>query len=127
MKQTRINLPQAMFLTLVVLCSTVVLAAQGPGITENETKINELIRQLTLDEKISLIAGTGFDTVVIKRLGVPSLHMTDGPAGVRIGLATSFPSGMALGVTFEPAIVDWVGKAIAREAKAKGRGVDRVY
>ncbi|MEO5859792.1 MAG: glycoside hydrolase family 3 C-terminal domain-containing protein [Pyrinomonadaceae bacterium] len=88
-----------------------------------EAKIDTLLRQLTLDEKLSLIAGTGFDTVTIKRLGIPSLHMTDGPAGVRMGPATSFPSGMALAATFDPAIVNRVGKAIAREAKAKGFNV----
>ncbi len=88
-----------------------------------EARIDDLIRQLTLDEKISLIAGTGFDTVAIKRLGIPSLNMTDGPAGIRMGPATSFPSGMALAATFDPAIVNRVGKAIAREAKAKGFNV----
>jgi beta-glucosidase len=88
-----------------------------------EEGIESLVRALTVDEKISMIAGTGFDTVPIKRLGIPSLHMTDGPAGVRIGPATSFPSGMALAATFDPAIVNRVGKAIAREAKAKGFNV----
>lgn len=88
-----------------------------------ESKVSNLLKQLTLDEKISLIAGTGFDTVEIKRLGIPALHMTDGPAGVRIAPATSFPSGMALAATFDPKMTFAVGKAIAEEAKAKGFNV----
>ncbi len=88
-----------------------------------EAKIDSLITRLTLDEKISLIAGTGFDTVPIKRLGIPSLNMTDGPAGVRIGPASSFPSGIALAATFNPQMTFDVGKSIAQEAKAKGFNV----
>ncbi|MEZ5424870.1 MAG: glycoside hydrolase family 3 C-terminal domain-containing protein [Pyrinomonadaceae bacterium] len=88
-----------------------------------EKKIEDLIRRLTLDEKISLVAGTGFDTVAIERLGIPALHMTDGPAGVRIAPASSFPSGMALAATFDPEIVSAVGRAIAEEAKAKNFNV----
>ena len=65
--------------------------------SEIETKVENLLKQLTLEEKISLIAGTGFDTVEIKRLGIPALNMTDGPVGVRIAPATSFPSGMRSG------------------------------
>ncbi len=90
---------------------------------EIEAKVENLLKQLTLDEKISLIAGTGFDTVEIKRLGIPALHMTDGPVGVRIGPATSFPSGIALASTFDPKIIYAVGKAIAQEAKAKNFNV----
>jgi beta-glucosidase len=113
------------FLGLVVIVSAIssVYGQQSLIDPQQEAKIEELIRALTLDEKISLIAGTGFDTVAIKRLGIPSLHMTDGPAGVRIGPATSFPSGMALAATFDPALVNRVGRAIAREAKAKSFNV----
>jgi len=88
-----------------------------------ESKINKLISQLTLDEKLSMVAGTGFDSMPIKRLGIPALNMTDGPAGVRIAPASSFPSGMALGATFNPKLSFEVGRAIAEEAKAKGFNV----
>lgn len=88
-----------------------------------ETKVEILLKQLTLEEKISLIAGTGFDTVEIKRLGISAFHMTDGPVGIRIGPATSFPSGIALAATFNPKIIYSVGKAIAQEAKAKNFNV----
>jgi len=88
-----------------------------------DKRVNELIGKMTLDEKISLLAGVGFDTVEIKRLGIPALRMTDGPAGVRTGQATSFPSPVALAATFDPEMVYAVGKAIAQQAKAKGKNV----
>ena len=101
----------------IFVCSQMVFAQKTNS--QIESKIANIIDQLTIAEKISLIAGTGFDTVEIKRLEIPALHMTDGPVGVRIGPATSFPSGIALAATFDPKIIYAVGKAIAQEAKAK--------
>src|SRR5262245_9252137 len=95
-------------------------AQVGRGDRTVEGRVNDLIGRMTLDEKISLISGVGFDTVEITRLGIPALRMTDGPAGVRSGQSTSFPSPIALAATFDPDIVFAVGKAIAQEAKAKG-------
>ncbi|MEP7075844.1 MAG: glycoside hydrolase family 3 protein, partial [Acidobacteriota bacterium] len=91
--------------------------------TEVDTRVGELVGKMTLDEKLLLISGIGFETVGIKRLGIPALRMTDGPAGVRTGQATSFPSGIALAATFDPKIVYEVGEAIAQEAKAAGKNV----
>ena len=97
--------------------------AQTGGDRQIEKRIEGLLEQLTLDEKISMIAGTGFDTVPIPRLGIPPLKMTDGPAGVRSAPASSFPSGAALAASFDPDIVREVGRAIAEETKAKGKNV----
>jgi len=88
-----------------------------------EKKVGNLLKQLTLDEKISLISGTGFDTVPIPRLGIPSLKMTDGPVGVRQAPATSFPSSIALAASFDTALIQRVAQAIAQETKAKGKNV----
>ena len=88
-----------------------------------EIKVETLLKQLTLDEKISLISGTGFDTVPIPRLGIPSLKMTDGPVGVRQAPATSFPSSIALAASFDPELIRKVAQAIAQETKAKGKNV----
>ncbi|MEP6925552.1 MAG: glycoside hydrolase family 3 N-terminal domain-containing protein, partial [Pyrinomonadaceae bacterium] len=98
-----------------------VLSLKNQG--ETEIKVQKLLLQLTLDEKILLLAGTGFDTVPIERLGIPALKMTDGPAGIRAAPASSFPSGAALAASFDPKIVYAVGQAIAQEAKAKGKNV----
>ncbi len=114
------NVLYKFFAVIFVICLVFFSVAKAQKTSnEVETKVKNLLEQLTLDEKISLISGTGFDTVEIKRLGIPALHMTDGPVGVRIGPATSFPSGIAFAATFDPKIIYSVGKAIAQEAKAK--------
>jgi len=78
---------------------------------------------LTLEEKISLLAGDGRDgmsTIAVPRLGIPKLVMADGPQGVRAhGPACSFPSGIALAAT-------WIGSLPTntdqRSAARRGHG-----
>ena len=49
-----------------------------------EERVEDLLSQLTLQEKISLLSGKDiWNTVPIERLGIPSIVMTDGPHGVR--------------------------------------------
>jgi beta-glucosidase len=114
-------------LLLLLPTLVLVLAAEAGGqkapSSETDARVEELLSRMTLDEKLSLLAGTGFDTVAIPRLGIPALHMTDGPAGIRTGPATSFPAGVALAASFDPELVERVGAAIAREAKAQGKNV----
>jgi beta-glucosidase len=110
------------FLLLAALLFGQNINAQN-GNQETEKRIENLLGQLTLDEKISLISGTGFDTVPIPRLGIPSLKMTDGPVGVRQTPATSFPSSIALAASFDTALIKRVARAIAQETKAKGKNV----
>jgi beta-glucosidase len=88
-----------------------------------ESRIAGLIAQMTIEEKVSLLGGTGFDTRPIPRLGIPSLRMTDGPLGVRTGRATAFPASIALAATWDTALVRQVGAALGRETKAKGKNV----
>ncbi len=88
-----------------------------------EEKIEKILLQLTIQEKIDLLGGTGFESKEIKRLGIPQLKMTDGPLGVRWGESTAFPSGIALASTWNPDLVMNVGSSIARETKGKGRNV----
>jgi beta-glucosidase len=78
---------------------------------------------MTLDEKIAMVAGTGFDTVGVPRLHIPPLRMTDGPVGVRVGQSTAFPASTLLAATFDPTLVERVGAAIARETKGHGKNV----
>jgi beta-glucosidase len=46
--------------------------------------LNDILDQLTLNEKVNLLGGVGWwNTYAISRLGVPSIKMSDGPNGVR--------------------------------------------
>jgi beta-glucosidase len=83
-----------------------------------------LLATLTLEQKVALLAGhDGWHTTAAP--GVPVLRCTDGPAGAR-GTSwngprsASFPCGTALGATFDPELVEEVGRALGREARSKG-------
>ncbi len=89
--------------------------------------IEKLLSQMTLDEKISMLAGQDlWHTVPVPRLGIPSIKTSDGPNGVRgqwgsLGPTSAlFPVGIALGATWNPDLVERVGGALADEVKAKG-------
>lgn len=46
--------------------------------------IQEIIAQMTLEEKAGLCSGLDFwQTKAVERLGIPSIMMTDGPHGLR--------------------------------------------
>jgi beta-glucosidase len=90
-------------------------------------KIESLLSEMTLAEKVSLAAGATFwTTVPLARLGLPAIKVTDGPNGARgsswNGDITSacFPVGIALAATWHVDLVAGVGKALAEEAKTKG-------
>ena len=90
-------------------------------------KIEKLIQQMSLDEKISLLAGADlWHTIPIKRLGIPAFKVTDGPNGGRgaqgnLGPGSvCTPVGVALGATWNPELVEQIGDVLADEVKAKG-------
>lgn len=91
-----------------------------------EARVDELLRQLTIDEKASL---TGGDDVwhlpAVERLGIARLKMSDGPSGVRgerfgVRRSLSFPCGMAVGASWDTGLLGRYGAALAAEARAKG-------
>jgi beta-glucosidase len=89
--------------------------------------IESLIAQMTLEEKIALLAGADmWHTVSIQRLGIPSVKTTDGPIGARGEDAPDgptsacFPCGTALAATWNPALVERVGQALGEETRSKG-------
>ena len=102
-----------------------------------EEQIPELLAQLTLEEKCSLLSGSDFwHTQPVERLGIPALMVSDGPHGLRkqaegtdeMGLeesvpATCFPTAAALASTWDVALLTEIGRALAEEAKAQGVGV----
>lgn len=90
-----------------------------------EKRITALISRMTLEEKVNLLGGIDeMDTKPISRLGIPAIRMNDGPLGVRIPeRMTAFPAGIAMGASFDPALVQNVAKAIADETRFVGHNM----
>lgn len=98
-----------------------------------KAKIEEWLSQLTLEEKAGLCSGLNFwQTKAVRRLGIPSLMMTDGPHGLRkqqgsgdhLGLhdsvpATCFPTAAGLAASWNRELVEEVGQALGRECRAQ--------
>ncbi len=91
------------------------------------SRIDDLLSQMTLDEKISMLAGADlWHSVPVPRLGIPQFKTTDGPNGARGAWGTmsspsvTTPVGIALGATWNPKLVEEVGNVLADELKAKG-------
>ncbi|MEG1678685.1 MAG: glycoside hydrolase family 3 C-terminal domain-containing protein [Stenotrophomonas sp.] len=122
-----------------------------------QAPLEQVVAALTLEEKIALVTGQGMNfpglpddmqapvvgaiddkvagaagaTMAVPRLGIPSLVLADGPAGVRINPtrkdapgrsfhATAFPIGSALASSWDTALVRQIGEAIGDEAAAYG-------
>ncbi len=94
-------------------------------------KSTQLLNQLTLEEKISLIHGEAEPRETyqgqagylagVPRLGIPSLRLADGPPGVLTRIPAAAPtSTMGLAATFSREDAEQNGILIAREAKARG-------
>jgi len=91
------------------------------------SRIDNLLQQMTREEKISMLAGADlWHSVAVSRLGIPQFRVTDGPNGARGALgslspqAVCTPVGIALGATWNPELVEQVGKVLADELKVKG-------
>ena len=110
----------------------------GKNINKMENYIDSLVKQLTLDEKIGMIHGAGlFRTAGVPRLGIPELHMSDGPMGVRQelrdnewkgvyereDLVTYLPSNSAIAATWNPKRAKECGKVLGEEARGRGKDV----
>jgi beta-glucosidase len=92
-----------------------------------DAKIEQTLSEMTLQEKISLLAGADlWHTVSIERLRIPMMKVTDGPNGARGALGSSAPPslsvpvGVALAATWNTTLVERVGEALGDEVKIKG-------
>ena len=99
-------------------------------------KIEALISQLTLQEKIDMIHGNGcFCTKGVERLGIPPFVTSDGPRGVRkdfendafkeLGLSYDYvsylPCNTALAATWNRELAYETGKLLGKEARGRGK------
>jgi beta-glucosidase len=90
---------------------------QDPSLTVDE-RINDLVSQLTLDEKISLMMN---NNPPIERLGIERYEWWgEGGHGVsKNGQGTVFPQSIGLAATFDEDLMYRVATAISDEARAK--------
>ncbi|HEY5754002.1 MAG TPA: glycoside hydrolase family 3 C-terminal domain-containing protein [Chthoniobacterales bacterium] len=103
-----------------------------------EQRIEDLLAQMTLDEKVSLChAGSKFAVAAIPRLGIPEFSMSDGPHGVRQEIckdswdpvdteedrATYLPTGTALAATWNPEAAYRFGTVLGAEARHRGKDI----
>lgn len=114
-------MPRFLFVLLVV--STCFAQAPSPSTAELEQKVDSILGKMTLDQKIDLLGGVHtFDVRGYPELGLPLLHTSDGPIGVRNdGPDTAMAGGISLAATWDPAMATRVGEQIGRDARAKGK------
>lgn len=83
-----------------------------------EQRVQLLIKELTLEEKISLL---GYNSPGVPRLNIPKYNWwNESLHGVaRAGNATVFPQAIALAATFNDSLVNQISSVISTEARAK--------
>jgi beta-glucosidase len=98
------------------------LAQATQSKTDVEKRVDSILSQMTLEEKITIIGGINdFYTRPIPRLGIPALRMSDGPMGVHdYGLTTAYPAGIALAASWDVDLARRVGVAMGNDARARG-------
>jgi len=93
--------------------------------------IDAAIGALTLEDKCELLAGeTNWRTRAFPEVGIPQIKTSDGPNGVRgeghggSGVpGVVVPSGITLGATWDPDLVQEIGDLLGRESIRKGAHV----
>ena len=133
MKKNWILVPAVL---LVAACAT----APSPQdrLTVNDKKIDQVIAQMTLEEKVSMLhSKTNMSSAGVERLGIADMHYADGPFGIReegvpngfqsagwtLDSATYFPTGSALAATWSKEMAYIYGTGMGTEARLRGKDV----
>lgn len=120
-----------LLLAALFLCGITLARSQSVPVVTGDTRVDKLLSQMTLEEKLTLIHGTQEDPKVyqgqagylagVPRLGIPGLRFADGPPGV----LTRHPSQgetatMGVAATFSAKDAEDNGVVIGREDRALG-------
>lgn len=130
--KNKASLLTCLFLFVVSVCS-----AQKKSSNSIDAKISDIIKKLTLEEKIAMLhANTLFSSAGVPRLNIPDLKCDDGPLGIREEVlpgwgsanlttdsATFFPNGSALAATWNPDLLYRFGHDMGEEARARGKHI----
>jgi beta-glucosidase len=112
-------------------------SAQNKSSNFIDAKISDIIKKLTLEEKIAMLHANGlFSSAGVPRLNIPDLKCDDGPLGIREDVlpgwgsanlttdsATFFPNGSALAATWNPDLLYRFGHDMGEEARARGKHI----
>jgi len=109
---------------------------KGKYMKKYTKEIETIIKELTLEEKISIIHADGlFRSGAVERLSIPHLYTSDGPCGVRcefnndnwfpVGTDDDFvsylPSNSAIATTWNKELAYESGKTLGEEARGRGK------
>ena len=113
-------------------CTVFVLGMTAFGERSSVMEIRDIINRLSIREKAALVGGAdAWNTVAVKRLGIPDIRVSDGPHGLRKSLddeslgidgtvqAVCFPTGAGLGATFDRDLIRHMGTVLGRECRAE--------
>jgi beta-glucosidase len=120
----------ALSLLVVLIATPNIARAYDPVLSSDavlEQKIDGIIQQMTLEEKVSLCSGDftgGFRG--IPRLNIAGIKLTDGPRGPNGGgPSTAFPAGVLLGATWNPDLIQKAGQVMGNETRARPQYASR--
>ncbi len=107
---------------------TAELKAKDGLVQLTEDAIRLVVAEMTDDEKAHLVTGVSKPkkvgasggTYEIKRLGIPSVTVNDGPAGVRYNTSVWYPSIMNITSSWDGSLIYGVGEGIGRDSLALG-------
>ena len=89
---------------------------------EDSLRAADLVSRMTLEEKISYIAGEkSFHLRAVDRLGIPAIKIADGPVGIRNNTkSTLYPCGTLTASAWNRELASRLGHGLGQDAKARG-------
>jgi beta-glucosidase len=106
---------------LTLLCVLPVLCQKAPAQANVEARVDSLLKQLSLEEKIDLIGGVdSFYIREIPHIRFPRLKMSDGPVGVRNYGPSTAVGGVGLAASWDTELAQRVGTIFGQDARARG-------